>query len=187
MNGYRQAALCLHGLTEEDRCWLMQQLTKEQSSKLRIMLKELEEIGIPRESYWLETVSSEPDKGQVGKRKEEIVDYLGKADPELIVAMLYDEPDCVIATLLSCHEWPWRSTVLSGFDLTRQQPLRREMDKLLPNIGPRVLDALMESAYQRLSMEGDNLKAVADQRRKNGHSGLALRKSARFWRLPWTR
>ena len=56
MKGIRQAALCLHGLNEHDRKWLLNQLPSIHRNALRGMLRELNQIGVPRGQSWVPTV-----------------------------------------------------------------------------------------------------------------------------------
>lgn len=109
-SGAHRAALALHALTDMDRAWVLGALSSEQRERLHPLLRELEELGIPRDDDLLETIASgEPD----APRTRQGLDELTAIEVRRLAEILAGEPPRLIATLLASRPWPWRAQLLS--------------------------------------------------------------------------
>lgn len=105
-----RAALALHALTDMDRAWVLDALSSEQRNRLCPLLRELEELGIPRDDRLLETVAAgEPD----APRPRDALEDLTGAEVRRLAQVLAGEPPRLIRALLASRPWPWRAQLLS--------------------------------------------------------------------------
>ncbi|RYF15900.1 MAG: hypothetical protein EOO30_13055 [Comamonadaceae bacterium] len=98
----RRAALSLHGLEAEDRDWILHALPGDQSSALRNLLRELQELGIPAQELLpqqrAEQPASEPCK---------VLPPLTPAVAKDLARLLMAEPPRIRSVLLGAHPSSW--------------------------------------------------------------------------------
>lgn len=99
---WRRAALSLHALHDADRDWVLASLPSMAGERLRLLLRELQDLGIPRQAV-PEATWADPQPGTVA--------YLWTLQDDEVVwlaGLLRAEPPAIAATLLGVHPWPWR-------------------------------------------------------------------------------
>jgi len=107
-DGYRRAALALHGLARADRRWLLAQLDPGQRSRLDGLLAELTRLGARFDADDLAALTGETgsaDGSPAASPSEPaqprpVADALASAPLPALTALLADEPDGVLAALL---------------------------------------------------------------------------------------
>ncbi len=123
MKGYRHAALCLHGMTEDDRQWLLAQLPSPQRTRLVDMLNELDSMGIRAAQPGLRPTFLDLLEDPVPDAADPVVEHIDRVPPEAIAAATRTEPDCVVLVILGAHDWSWREAYMAGLEPGRQQRL----------------------------------------------------------------
>ncbi len=126
----RSAALLLHALATPDREWVLQKLEPSDRARLRPMLAELQEMGIPADPAIVERTlgampflvadSSQLSSSAVGRGQDRTSDAnadqiarLRSGAPTALAEVLRSEPPRVIATLFLIADWPWRAAVMA--------------------------------------------------------------------------
>lgn len=107
-----RAALVLHGLGEADRAWVLQALSVEQQGRLRPLLRELGELGIPADATLFGPLVERrpPEQRAAGP---EPLEQLEERELAGLALLLAAEPPRVAAVLLSARSWRWRERVLA--------------------------------------------------------------------------
>ena len=153
MSGSRRAALCLHGLEDSDKHWLLQSLSTGQRQQLEGMLEELEQIGIPKGQRWFpELMHESPPVGKETSRDhvDNLSDQIDSVSAERISELLEHEPVCVITALLSYRNWTWRQAYLSKQYVQKKQRLIQEIERYQDTVKPKVMMVLLGSLAKRL-------------------------------------
>ncbi|RAN48430.1 hypothetical protein RB25_11640 [Herbaspirillum rubrisubalbicans] len=131
-----RAALLLHALHQDDREWLLMQLPQEQRGSLLALLKELAQLGIPRDPDLLrELPPAAPRQShpvEVASESESI-SLLSLVDGQLMANFLREEPAQLIGQLLLLHPWPWYGTVLEGLDVFKRRQVENHLSSLRCN------------------------------------------------------
>lgn len=112
----RQVALLLHGLTDQDRSWLLGQLEPDQKDHVMDLLTELRELGMPADpgiaEKALSSASNDAHAVPVNPARD-ARDQLRAADASTIHRVLAGEPLLLVAMLLAAEPWPWTEHYLS--------------------------------------------------------------------------
>ena len=117
----RRAALLLHAMAPADRDWVLTRLPANGRAGLETLLRELGELGIPRDSALLEQVvtvkahAAEPNLDAPDRAA--LFTAIAAADPARLAIVLRDEPVDLVAMLLAARDWTWR-----GFRAARSIP-----------------------------------------------------------------
>jgi len=125
-----RAALSLHSLSEPDRHWVLEALGQEQQAALRPLLRELEELGIPREPE-LAGAFAAPAGGE-GRMGAGALHALDSCGVRALAAILRAEPPGLAATLLASRSWPWRDQLLSELPAGMAADIERAMVATVP-------------------------------------------------------
>ena len=153
-NEYKKAALCLHGLHEADRSWLLAQLPDAHRSELSTMLEELETLGIPKEPALLPGIDGGQTSPSLARSETQVTaSYIGElegADPALIRRALQDESDAVVAALMGMRDWPWRRALLEGWKRSRRDSLSNEAARKQGLLTERASSAMLQILARRL-------------------------------------
>lgn len=149
MDAYRQAAICLHGLEDHDRDWLLSRLPKEHSAVLTGLLSELKMLGIPRETSLSRDLLPDSDAAaNRGALKTDLAE-LEQASPEAVWSLLRNEPDSVLRALIMDRDWAWRGYVLKRY----RKKHRRGLTAGGP-AGSKVFQAIVSIMAKRLRESG---------------------------------
>lgn len=98
----RCAALSLHALHAADRDWILASLPSAAGDRLRLLLRELQDLGIPQQAVAAATWA-DPPPGTVA--------FLWALQDDEVVRLadlLRAEPPVIGATMLRAHPWPWK-------------------------------------------------------------------------------
>jgi hypothetical protein len=165
----RTTALNLHALSKADREWILNQLSIPDQAEIKLMLKELASLGVPRESSSMVAAAMpEPAKPNV----EELSDLkrLDTAHAGAIIRVLSPQPNWLIAAVLSLHSWKWRDEVLTQLCSERYDRIKM----LLPHrvvLKSKVKEALMHGLVQELGVPLHHY-AGNDSRSSGGWLGM---------------
>lgn len=118
----RRAALMLHAMTPADCEWMLRQLPVASGERLRQLLGELADLGIPRDATLLKQLRAAPAAVREPVLEVEsppakpafasTADAIAAADPAHLATVLREEPAELVAMLLSLRDWPWREALL---------------------------------------------------------------------------
>lgn len=171
----RRAALTVHALAEQDRQWLMAQLTPDEAARLQPLLNELNQLGIPREvgligqllqdASHVGTASSQVPPLHIDESVDsnrQFVDHdpaanelgaLDQAEASDLARMLRHEPPMLVAHLLHMRHWPWAADLLDHMDVSQRLSVQGCLAGLRESLDgtPAALhQALMDAVVQRL-------------------------------------
>lgn len=174
--GYRKAALYLHGLSKTDRQWFLGSLPQENKTALETLLEELAELGIPKKSMDLQLL---PKPRPIdNKGMSDTIQTLNATSADTIFALMQDEPPVLTAVLLSCYDWLWG------------QPLRdyfKSIGVTLPiceQTSARLRQCLLQIVEQRLRElpEGMSAHTMLKKRQKSTISQFKRFLRSLLWR-----
>lgn len=165
MIGYRRAALCLHGLSESDRAWVLQSLPDGQRLELTRLLSELQAMGVPRDKSWLPHMPGGLNTGKdtriVVPPGMELVALLEAVPINRVMVLLEGEPDEVIAILLHCHRWNWRQAVIEALKPMRcAHVMGLQPDAWSARVRDAVLEALLAKYRSIVQQHADGSRAL---------------------------
>jgi hypothetical protein len=152
MNTYKRAALCLHGLHETDRSWLLARLSDDQRSQLGTMLQELEKLGIPKERSWVPEVPVAENRASSHQAPLPLspIRQLDQAEPSVVKRMLQDEPAPFVAAFLGLHDWSWQRGLTAGRKKSNAQGLPAPDNDVRRRTTAKTRDTLFELLVERL-------------------------------------
>lgn len=140
--GYRKAALYLHGLSKADRQWFLGSLPQENKTALETLLEELAELGIPKKSMDLQLLpKSRPIDN---KAMTDTIQALNATSADTIFALMQGEPPVLTAVLLNCYDWVWEPQLRDYF---------KSVGVVLPvceQASTRLRQCLLQTVEQRL-------------------------------------
>lgn len=111
----RRAALALHAMSAADRDWMLGRLPAASRDALRGHLRELQALGVPRDSSLLGVIDVERSaEGAASDSNSNaaLAARVAALTAERVAEALRGEPASLGASLLAIHEWPWRQAVL---------------------------------------------------------------------------
>lgn len=159
MIGYRKAAVLLHGLHEDDRRWMLEQLSAEEQHILTQYLNEIRELGFSSEG----AVSQESIRRAGKVAHASPMDIVAEADAEAVYGILHTEPIPLVAMLLRAHQWKWSREVLERF----QEPVRGQIRKSIDDnveTSPMLSACLVKELSIRLEALSHQISAMAGKR-----------------------
>lgn len=135
----RRAALLLHAMAPADRDWILSHLPAGGKGRLQALLRELGELGMPRDAALLKQVLSAPAPAREPTLEAEALPFepadltpaeaIAAADPARLAAVLSDEPVELVAALLSLRDWTWREALQRELGpLTARQVAQRQAE-----------------------------------------------------------
>lgn len=179
MKGLRQAALCLHGLNEQDRKWLLKQLPPMHRNALKQMLRELNEIGVPQGQSWVPTVKQRIEEHDPGEHFSDtalrMLKIIDSASLSQIKQVLLDEPETVLGFIFSIYKWSWTEEVLGALNVKKRKAVeqviqRNTVGDLSKNVVETVLGIVFEKMQGKLNRDHKN----TDKDKLNGRTALFL-------------
>jgi hypothetical protein len=182
MDVFKKAALHLHGLEPVDCHWILEQLPEMQRETLAAMLDELRELGIPRDPTVLTLSNNEGALDQNSRkhpkagREEPEFAAIAKASISRLGEILENESDATIAAVLLADDWPWKTPLLTGLDLDRQEKISQAMEALRGKLTVKFRDSLLSILAERLA-EPSTIDRTSEG------SFLKPGKSIRQWRF----
>ncbi|WP_155520903.1 hypothetical protein [Ralstonia solanacearum] len=164
----RSAALLLHALAAVDREWVLQKLRPSDRARLRPMLEELREMGIPADPAIVEhTLGAMPflvagpgdrsvsvsGRGQTrfSAAVADLIARLNQVDPVALAEVLRSEPPRAIAHVLLITDWPWRAAVMARFGPSVRSRIETALADLEKDLaGAQAATALRASLLQQV-------------------------------------
>lgn len=127
--GYQKAARVLRELDSADREWLLAQFTAEERARLEVVMAA---VGAPKT---LDAATSDAKTGNdVSREVLPAVSKLATAEATTIEQLLRDEPDWIVALVLTHTAWPWLPKYLGrrpAAELDRIQELARQLEPIV--------------------------------------------------------
>lgn len=180
--GYRKAALKLHGLSAPDRAWMLQRLPAHERATLSDLLRELKELGIKSDHRMADDISHDDVRqtllqaGSAVAGLADALDAMCAARPAEVSAMLSSEPDTMTATVLSVYPWPWRASLLADYGVEKRQRVSRALQQAA-QLKPRVRAELVTVLADRLAVQRTETpvfdEAVSRAAGPDRHAGTA--------------
>lgn len=126
----RHLALVLHSLHEEDRLWLIEHVDASTKNTVDQYLRELADLGIPRDSNLVNEWLNEYQQSTSEKNEfegDETTRFVNCQNAALMFSLLKDEPiPCLVATL-KLRNWRWESEFIGLFDLLARRELQTSL------------------------------------------------------------
>jgi hypothetical protein len=138
MSGHRQAAVALHGLTEEDRALILSDLPADDRLTLQGYLRELDELGF------------EGGPAVVSPAAADGADTLEHAPAAVLATLLAPEPAALIGQFLAIRDWRWRDELLAMLPAPRRMRVRSVMAHGAP--APARCRFLLAAVARRLAI-----------------------------------
>lgn len=126
MSSPRQVALMLHGLADADRAWLLGRLDPAQVEVLEPLLVELRELGIPADPA-LTAQALEPIAVHEDAEMRSVMQTMGAITLPQLQLVLADEPQGVIAAILTAGKWPWQQAFLAAQEPAKARSIKDMM------------------------------------------------------------
>lgn len=104
----RLAALTLHALAEDDRLWILGQVSAAQRQALQALLLELEDLGIPRDRSLVEAALAPAVENELPMQAGSAL----RVPPQRMAEWLRGEPVIIVARCLSLVDAQARAEVL---------------------------------------------------------------------------
>lgn len=190
IDGRRRAALAMLGLRASDRLWLLAQLPPAERAAVAALHAELERLKLPAGADLLavaaatEGLAPEPALVEPGSADDGPLRALSRATAPAVHAVLCDEPDAVVARVLSLAGWHWRADLLRLLGDARAGRigrLQREAQGLPPVVAQALATALAAAVQARAQAHGGAFAAeLRVAQAPAAHSG-------RHWWSRWTR
>jgi hypothetical protein len=118
---FRRTALVLHALDDADREWLLSRLPVAQTEPLRELLRELVDLGLPRDASLVDEALA---VSQASVRTRDDGSGLEGLDGATVHALMVQEPDRLIQAVVLAREWPWRADMLARLGPVRAKRLQ---------------------------------------------------------------
>ena len=149
MKNIRKAALRIHSLEKADRQWLLNQLSPAERNFIESSLDELTNLGLASDTSLdgsfdelfiraQASIADEKDGGHVG--------ILHEQPPELIFQALDQEPDWIVALVLSHSDWDWTGYVVGEMEGERAKRIC-ELSKNLGSVNETRLGASVANHF----------------------------------------
>ncbi|WP_423199788.1 MULTISPECIES: hypothetical protein [unclassified Cupriavidus] len=169
----RRAALALHAMSAVDRAWMLGRLPAASLGTLRGHLRELQALGVPRDSSLLDVTDVEPPDEGAGPDCNSNASLAVRAaalPAERVAEALREEPASLVASLLAIQDWPWRQAVLQRLGASQAR-----------HIQEYALTAMLRSAPARDAMLMRTLikRAASSSRASHAERHPAVRATRR--------
>jgi hypothetical protein len=157
----RRAALLLHAMAPADRNWVLRQLPPGGHDRLRELLRELAELGIPRDAALLKHFAVAPVARDTTRQVEALpyelsgaapAETIAAADPARLAVILGGEPVELLALLLSARDWPWRTAFLGHLGPLKARQIKERLALASPalRIGGKGESMLLAAVQRRM-------------------------------------
>lgn len=123
MKGYRQAAVALHGLNQDDQAWLLGELEASQRETLDSLIRELDELGFAKAPALKDAAAEDGAAPAAGPHAA-----IAGAHVEDLLAILEREPALLVAQVLRAGDWPWTEAFVAALAAPRRAAVRAAAD-----------------------------------------------------------
>jgi Mg/Co/Ni transporter MgtE len=134
----RRAALLLHGLDAPVRTAVLARLRPEEFARVRSLLDELAELGVPR------SLGEELSAAAFSA-----LERVARMRPQDIASTLQHCSVATAACLLEARKWPWREAVLDYLPEQRRAAIRLSMQSTQSRLAASALEALCEQLLKQ--------------------------------------
>ncbi len=153
-DGYARAAMSLASLSSDDRHWLLSQLAEDDRARILASLQQVSTgvddsgapvtvtVGTHRAGV---AALSNPD--HMDRDDHNVVD---DADVDSLTRLLQDEPDWLIAVLLTHAEWSWTGAFMESCSSQRLERITAAMKLDAAAVKPRVRYVILSGLANRL-------------------------------------
>lgn len=148
----RRAALTLHGLSQEDRVWVLEQLPVSTKRELELLISELNQLGfdageLPKFDATFDAISLGASNSAIEPKKidENAISRIEKCPMPLLVSWINGEAEWVVAQVLEQRAWSWSDACLQQIDIEKRNRLsrmRQDIRKVPPLLGARLVKRL---------------------------------------------
>ena len=149
-DGYKKAALRIHGLGETDRQWILGNLPEKEQGLLSVFLAQLSEMQVPENhlvfSDMIEKESSAYDDIIVRKNDQVMseISTINNVSPALAAAVLSREPDWMVALALICGEWDWTEEFISQLGAHRRERVHALIQKMSTRVSSKLRETVID-------------------------------------------
>lgn len=156
MDGLRRAALALSALDVRDREWVLDQLPLADRRRVRLLLDELHALGMVVEPDVHARLRDEEARRRAtalaagDEHAEQAILRLDDCSAEVVVQVFNDEPDVVVAALLTRFPWRWAGEALGRLHEVRRSRIAR-MKHVVCSMQEAPWRALVQSMSQRIN------------------------------------
>lgn len=182
----RKVALCLHGLDNKDRQWILKSLPKRFGPRIQTMLQELESLGIPKDREWTE-VNIEKLLKEISEEKANKVVFpqvyaIDKLDVSEIKVVLDSMPVNVVAGVLSVHTWSWKQPFLAKCPSSKRQYLNQEAQRIRGKLPRKVINAVLNVVISKIPHEVLRTLSSEELLKLNNINSISESKWSTIWR-----
>ena len=162
MSGHRKSALLLHGISAKDKQWALSQVPIDDQRVLNEYLCELEDAGIPKDQYLLDTVINNRTVGAaIIKLDEMALQQLHKASASKMLDVLANEPQTLVLFVLALGDFHWHQGYMDALPFHQREKLRAisplqiaQQDKLKNSLHLHILERLAALSSNETSRQG---------------------------------
>jgi hypothetical protein len=157
--GYKKAALRIHGLIETDRQWVLDKLPERERNELNAFLAQLNEMKVPGGNSTFSDLidrasGNYQDMAAAGRAlSPSKVDAVNTANSDSVISILTREPDWLIALVLLSSEWDWTESFIRSLDSDRRTRIYALIKEMSPRLQPKLQETIIELLAQALAAE----------------------------------
>jgi len=182
MQQLKKAALCLHGLHEDDRSSMLSKLPESKVEKIKELLADLENMNIPANSGIMPSFDDcmteiyEKNRNDTADLKIQ-VKKLDQASIYEIKPCLINESSHFVAALMSLYNWSWSSDYLKSINAKNRNEIKELSKNRSIKYPDRMKIVLIKKVNESLANSDDmpiSGKIVTDSKFKSFVSKLKL-------------
>jgi hypothetical protein len=184
VSALRESALVLHGLSANDREWLLSRLPGERADDLRSLVDELQTLGLPSDpeltARALHASQGAAMPAVATPLRSTAVQVIAAATADQMHTLLDKEADSLLAIVASSSAWRWREKWFARVEPLRAQRVRKMMLEQSPT--PALREAVLDAVALRLR-DAQHAPAQATSAPQRARQWFSDRLEA----LPWRR
>lgn len=155
---YKKASLVIFGLEDEDRNWILDQLTKPQHDKLKSLLDDLSSLGLEADNTIInEILNNHKTFHEADKSSLDVFSILIEKVDQMSVkeasGLLASENSIAIAMVLSIRNWSWTDKYISTLELEKATEIRGLFSTYLGSMREPIKTAILEYLIQPFHSE----------------------------------
>ena len=149
-DGYKKAALRIHGLGETDRQWILGNLPEKEQGLLSVLLAQLSEMKLPENhlvfSDMIEEESSAYDDTSARKNDQVLseIKTINNVSAALATAVLSREPDWMIALALIGGDWDWTEELINQLGAHRRERVHALIQKMSTRVPSKLRETIID-------------------------------------------
>lgn len=192
-DGVHRTALLLHALDQEDQQELLSRLEPQAQERLRPLLQELADLGIPADRDMIahvmaHLIPAHAEEAVSTSRRQDAAAYvvLHAATVQDLLLVLGQEPPEMVARLLACRAWPWSAVLLAAFEPLRRHQIEQQLHTITAPAAA-LSSAVVQIAARRLQELVPQARVVSSMPSAGYFSGVvgAWQKLGRHRLFQW--